>query len=60
MEVKVRTKKKRIVRYKKPLNINIGMIILTLVFLYLGINCIIYLSRDKISIYEVKIGRAHV
>ena len=58
MEVKVRTKKKRIVRYKKPLNINIGMIILTLVFLYLGINCIIYLSRDKISIYEVTKGQS--
>lgn len=58
MEVKVRTKNKLIVRYKKPLNINIGMIILTLVFLYLGINCIIYLSRDKISIYEVTKGQS--
>ena len=56
----MKTKNKRIVRYRKPLNINIGMIILSLVFLYLGINCIIYLSRDKISIYEVSKGESEI
>lgn len=53
-------KKRRIVRYKKPLNINIGTIILALVFLYLGINCIIYITRDKVSIYEVARGESEL
>lgn len=52
----MKSKNKRIVRYRKPLNINIGVIILSLIFIYLGINCLIYLSRDKISIYEVAKG----
>jgi hypothetical protein len=56
----MKSKNKRIVRYKKPININIGVIILTLIFLYLGINCVIYLSRDKISIYEVVKGESEV
>ena len=53
-------KKRRIVRYRKPININIGTIILSLVFLYLGINCLIYITRDKISIYEVARGESEV
>lgn len=53
-------KKRRIVRYRKPININIGTIILSLVFLYLGINCLIYITRDKISIYEVAKGESEV
>lgn len=56
----MKSKNKRIVRYRKPININIGMIILTLVFLYLGINCIIYISRDKVSIYEVAKGQSEL
>lgn len=56
----MKSKKKRIVRYRKPININIGMIILSLVFIYLGINCIIYISRDKISIYEVTKGESEI
>lgn len=56
----MKSKNKRIVRYKKPVNINIGIIIIALVFLYLGINCVIYLSREKISIYEVAKGESEV
>lgn len=56
----MRSKNKRIVRYKKPLNINIGVIIFLLIFLYLGISCIIYLSKEKISIYEVVKGESEV
>lgn len=56
----MKSKNKRIVRYRKPININIGVIIIALVFLYLGINCIIYLSREKVSIYEVAKGESEV
>lgn len=51
-------KRRRIVRYKKPININIGVIIFTLIFLYLGISCIIFLSKEKIAIYEVVKGES--
>lgn len=56
----MKSKKRRIVRYRKPRNINIGVIIFTLIFLYLGISCFIYLSREKISIYEVVNGESEV
>lgn len=56
----MKPKNKRIVRYRKPININIGIIILALIFIYLGINCLIYLSRDKISIYEVAEGECEL
>lgn len=56
----MRSRSKRIVRYKKPLNINIGVIIFALIFLYLGISCILYLSKEKISIYEVVNGESEI
>lgn len=56
----MKSKNKRIVRYKKPLNINIGVIIFALIFLYLGISCILYLSKEKISIYEVVSGESEI
>lgn len=56
----MKSKNRRIVRYRKPLNINIGVIIFFLIFLYLGISCILYLSKDKISIYEVVKGESEV
>lgn len=54
----MKSKNKRIVRYRKPLNINIGVVIFALIFLYLGISCILYLSKEKISIYEVVKGES--
>jgi len=48
--------KKRIVRYRKRYHINLGVIIIASIFIYLGINCFIYLTRDKVSIYEVTKG----
>ena len=56
----MKSRKRRIVRYRRPRNINIGVIIFSLIFLYLGISCFIYLSRDKISIYEVVNGESEV
>lgn len=56
----MKSKNKRIVRYRKPVNINIGVIIIAFVFLYLGINCVIYLLREKVSIYEVAKGESEI
>src|SRR5574344_143975 len=52
----MKSKNKRIVRYKKPLNINIGLVIFILIFIYIVTSSILYIARDKISIYEVAKG----
>ncbi len=52
-------KKRRIVRIKgNPINFNIGLIIFILIFVYLGISCFLYLTREKIAIYEVVKGES--
>lgn len=49
-------KSKKIVRYKKPLNINVGMIIFAMIFVYLAFSVYTYIRRDKIQFYEVVEG----
>lgn len=49
-------KRKRIVRYRRPININIGIVIFVLIFLYIAISTVIYVTREKVSIYEVVKG----
>lgn len=49
-------KPKKIVRYRRPLNINIGMIIFALIFVYMTFSVSIYLKKDKIQFYEVVEG----
>lgn len=44
---------KKIVKYKRPGNINIGIIIFGIIFLYIVINVVIYLNKEHLSIYEV-------
>ena len=48
--------KKKIIRYKKPKNINIGMIVFAVIFLYLVITMIRYAVKPKIKMYEVQDG----
>ncbi len=55
---RMRAKNKRIVRYRKPLNINIGIILFALIFLYIGICTFLYFTREKVSIYEVTSGQS--
>lgn len=52
----MKSKNKRIVRYKRPININIGLIIFVFIFLYIVTSSLLYITRDKISIYEVAKG----
>lgn len=49
-------KNKKIIKYKKPFQINIGVIIFGIVFLYLLFNSFVYLTKEHISVYEVKQG----
>lgn len=43
----------KVVKYRKPRQINIGIIIFAIILVYLIISVAIYFSRNKISIYEV-------
>lgn len=43
----------KVVKYKKPANINIGIIVFGIIFLYIIINIIIYMNKEHLSIYEV-------
>ncbi len=49
-------KNKKIVRYKKPLNINVGMIIFAMIFIYLSFSVYTYFRRDRVQFYEVTEG----
>lgn len=49
-------KNSKIVHYKKPMNINVGMIIFAMIFVYLSFSVYTYISREKIQFYEVVEG----
>lgn len=49
-------KSKKIIRYRRPLNINVGMIIFALIFVYMVFSVTAYFRRDKIQFYEVQEG----
>ena len=49
-------KNKKIIRYRRPLNINVGMIIFALIFVYMLFSVITYLRKDNVQFYEVQEG----
>lgn len=49
-------KNKKIVRYRRPLNINVGMIIFAIIFVYLAFSVSTYMGKDKVQFYEVVEG----
>ena len=49
-------KNRKVVRYRRPLNINVGMIIFALIFAYMAFYVYTYVRRDKIEFYEVTEG----
>ena len=49
-------KKKNVISYKKRMNLNIGVIIFGITFIYIIINILVFFSRDKITFYEVTEG----
>ena len=44
------------IKFRKPTNINIGMIIFGIIFLYLAVCVVIYFKTSHIVRYEVKEG----
>lgn len=48
-----RSKSNKVVKYRRPRQINIGIIIFAIILVYLLISVAIYFSKDKISIYEI-------
>lgn len=49
-------KNKKIVRYRRPLNLNVGMIIFAIIFVYMAFSVYTYMKKDKIQFYEVVEG----
>lgn len=49
-------KNKRIVKYKPPINLNIGIIIFGLISVYLFVNIVIYFTTERTNYYEVTAG----
>ena len=46
----------KITKYRKPLNVNIGMIIFSVIFFYVVISVIMYFQTSHIVRYEVEEG----
>lgn len=57
LEVVVATNKTRVIKYKKKRKINVGIIIFALIFIYMVSYVIMYINRDRISMYEVVYGK---
>lgn len=49
-------KPKKIVRYRKPRNLNVGMIIFGIIFIYIAFSVSTYLRKEKVQFYEVTEG----
>lgn len=49
-------KNKKVVRYRKPIKINIGIIIFGIILIYIIFNIFSYVTRKHISVYEVQQG----
>lgn len=49
-------KNPKIVRYRRPLNLNVGMIIFAIIFVYMAFSVYTYMKKEKIQFYEVVEG----
>lgn len=49
-------KNKKVVKYRRPININIGVIIFIIIFIYIVFNIFSYFTANRVSIYEVSQG----
>ena len=46
----------KIIKYKKPRNLNVGIVLFAAIFVYLVASVVMYLSRTQIHVYEVTEG----
>ncbi|MDO5348461.1 MAG: HlyD family efflux transporter periplasmic adaptor subunit [Lachnospiraceae bacterium] len=49
-------KNRKIVPYRRPKNLNVGMIIFAIIFVYMTFSVYTYMKRDKVQFYEVVDG----
>ena len=56
MVLRKKKENKKIVRYRRPLNINVGIIIFAIIFVYLAFSVYTYMKKDKVQFYEVVEG----
>lgn len=49
-------KKRKIVKYRKPRNLNIGVVIFGIIFIYIVFDIFSYFTKDRVSVYEVQQG----
>lgn len=50
-------KRKKIVKYKKPLHINIGVVVFAIILIYFCVYLFSYLTAKHIAVYEVQKGQ---
>ncbi len=48
--------RKKIVKYRRPINLNIGVIVFGIIFIYIAFNVYSYFTTEHISVYEVGQG----
>lgn len=53
----MKKKKKKILRYRKPIHLNIGIVVFAFVMIYFLIYLLNFLTAKHISIYEVQTGQ---
>lgn len=46
----------KLIKYRKPLNLNIGMLIFAVIFIYMVFSVYTYLTKEKVQFYEVAEG----
>ncbi len=56
MENMAHKQNNKITKYRKPININLGLIIFVIIFIYMITSIVLYLKNDQVTPYEVKIG----
>ena len=47
---------RKVVPYRRPKNLNVGMIIFAIIFVYMSFSVYTYLKREKVQVYEVVEG----
>lgn len=53
---KKKTGNRKVVPYRRPKNLNVGMIIFAIIFVYMSFSVYTYLKREKVQVYEVVEG----
>lgn len=53
---KKKKKNNKVVRYRHPRNMNVGMIIFAIIFVYMAFSVYTYIKKDKVQFYEVAEG----